>query len=40
MKQKGIKIDPNSERNLKKKWEGFDYKIFDIEERQYAYKKV
>lgn len=30
MKQKGIKIDPKSERNLRRKWEGFDFTIFDI----------
>lgn len=29
MKQKGIKIDSTSERNLKKKWEGLDFTIFD-----------
>lgn len=40
MRQKGIKIDPNSERNLRKKWDGLDYSIFNIEDRKYAYKKV
>ena len=38
MKQKGIKIDTESERNIRKKWDGIDFKIFDIEERKYAYK--
>ena len=40
MKQKGIKIDPTSERNLRKKWEGLDYRIFNIENRKYEYKKA
>lgn len=35
MKQKGIKIDPNSERNLRKKWEGLDFSIFNIENRKF-----
>ena len=39
MKQKGIKIDPTSERNLKRKWEGLDFTVFNIEERKYEYKK-
>ena len=38
MKQKGIKIDTESERNIRKKWEGIDFKVFDIEERKYVYK--
>lgn len=40
MKQKGIKIDPKSERNLRRKWEGFDFTLFDIEERKFTLKKV
>ena len=40
MKQKGIKIDPTSERNLKRKWEGLDFSVFNIEERKYQYKKA
>lgn len=38
MKQKGIKIDTESERNIRKKWDGLDFKVFDIEERKYVYK--
>ena len=39
MKQKGIKIDPTSQRNLKRKWEGFDFTIFNIDNRKYELKK-
>lgn len=38
MKQKGIKIDTQSERNIRKKWDGIDFKVFNIEDRKYAYK--
>ena len=38
MKQKGIKIDTESERNIRRKWEGIDFKVFDIDERKYQYK--
>lgn len=40
MKQKGIKIDPSSERNLRKKWDGVDYSVFNIDNRKYEYKKA
>lgn len=40
MKQKGIKIDPTSERNIKKKWDGLDYSVLNIQNRKYEYKKV
>lgn len=30
MKQKGIKIDTTSQRNIRKKWDGLDYSIFNI----------
>lgn len=40
MKQKGVKIDPTSERNIRKKWDGLDYTVFNIENRKYEYKKV
>ena len=40
MTQKGIKIDPTSERNLKRKWEGLDFTVFNIDERKYEYKKA
>lgn len=39
MKQKGIKIDPTSERNIRKKWDGLDYSICNIEARKYEIKK-
>lgn len=40
MKQKGIKIDPTSERNLKRKWEGLDFTVFNIGNRKYEYVKA
>lgn len=40
MKQKGIKIDSNSERNLKRKWVGLKITAFDIGEKKFVYNKV
>ena len=31
MKQKGINIDSSSERNLKKKWQGVNFTIVNID---------
>ncbi len=36
MKQKGISIDANSERNLKKKWEGVNCTIFNFGEKKFT----
>ncbi len=36
MKQKGIEINANSERNIKKKWEGTDCTVFNFGEKVYA----
>jgi hypothetical protein len=40
MKQKGIALDTSSERNLKKKWEGINFSIFNFEDKKYIYQKV
>jgi hypothetical protein len=37
MKQKGINIDSKSERNLKKKWEGVNLTIFNINDKKFIY---
>lgn len=34
MKQKGISIDANSERNIKKKWESVTCTLFDFGEKK------
>lgn len=36
MKQKGIAIDANSERNIKKKWEGVVCTLFNFAEKKFV----
>lgn len=36
MKQKGINIDANSQRNLKKKWEGANITIFNFDDKVFT----
>ena len=36
MKQKGINIDANSERNIKKKWQGANCTIFNFGDKKFT----
>jgi hypothetical protein len=36
MKQKGVNIDANSERNLRKKWEGVNCTIFNFNDKKFV----
>lgn len=36
MKEKGIAIDSNSERNIRKKWEGLKTTLFNFDDKKYA----
>lgn len=40
LKQKGQTFDPNSERNINKKWPGISFNMFDCPGRKYEYVKT
>lgn len=40
LKQKGQTFDPNSERNLTKKWAGVGYNMYDCPNRKFEYVKA